>query len=72
MDAKAKAQTMMRLGEMHCFEEEQRIAIMDMVKDGLMTVDEAFAEVMSVFAVAPRTLVVLTRRSSPRSPSRSI
>jgi hypothetical protein len=46
MDSATKTKTMMRLGEMHCFEEEQRIAIMDMVKDGLMTVDEAFEEVL--------------------------
>eukprot|EP00051_Salpingoeca_urceolata_P016387 m.216844 g.216844 ORF g.216844 m.216844 type:complete len:729 (+) comp18661_c3_seq2:315-2501(+) len=41
----AEAMTMMRLGEMHCFDEEQRIAIMEMVKDGSMTVAEAQAEV---------------------------
>lgn len=36
---------MMRLGELHCFEEEQRIAIMEMVKDGSMTIEEAQYEV---------------------------
>lgn len=49
MDPKLKAQTMMRLGEMHCFDEEQRIAIMDMVKDGSISVDEAFAEVGGLY-----------------------
>lgn len=40
-----KKMTMMRLGELSCFDEEQRIFIMDMVKEGAITVDEAFAEV---------------------------
>ncbi len=39
------AMTMIRPRELDCYDEEQRIAIMEMVKDGLMTVPEAFAEV---------------------------
>jgi hypothetical protein len=35
---------MMRRGELNCFDEEQRIAILDMVKTGSITVDDAFAE----------------------------
>jgi serine/threonine protein kinase len=44
-DPKKKMMTMMRLGELHCFEEEQRIAIMEMVKDGSMTIEQAQYEV---------------------------
>jgi polyhydroxyalkanoate synthesis regulator phasin len=40
-----KKMTMMRLGELSCFDEEQRIAIMDLVKDGVLSIDEALAEV---------------------------
>jgi len=45
MDKATKAMTMMKLGELHCFEEEQRIAILEMVKDGTISMDEAIAEV---------------------------
>eukprot|EP00048_Salpingoeca_helianthica_P004078 m.73515 g.73515 ORF g.73515 m.73515 type:complete len:695 (+) comp13038_c1_seq1:54-2138(+) len=41
----SKMMTMMRLGELSCFDEEQRIAIMDLVKDGVLSIDEALAEV---------------------------
>jgi hypothetical protein len=45
--ADPRKMTMMRVGELSCFDEEQRIAIMDMVKGGAITVDEALAEVSS-------------------------
>lgn len=40
-----KALTMMRPGELFSFDEDQRIAIFEMVKDGSMTIEEAHAEV---------------------------
>eukprot|EP00042_Codosiga_hollandica_P054410 m.736092 g.736092 ORF g.736092 m.736092 type:complete len:726 (+) comp58894_c0_seq2:49-2226(+) len=40
-----KALTMMRLGEMQCFDEDQRIAIFELVKTGALTVEAAHAEV---------------------------
>ncbi|EGD82696.1 TK/HMTK protein kinase [Salpingoeca rosetta] len=40
-----KRQTMMRLTELSVMDEEQRIAIFEMVKDGSLTVEEAVAEV---------------------------
>jgi hypothetical protein len=45
---KHSTKTIMRRGELDCFNDEQRIAIMDMVKEGAITVDEAFAEVKRV------------------------
>lgn len=43
--ADAKAMTMMRLGEITSFDEEQRILIFEMVKDGSLTLEEAIQEV---------------------------
>ncbi len=42
-----KALTMMRLGEMQCFDEEQRIAIFEMVKTGALSIEQAHAEVLT-------------------------
>lgn len=41
----SKALTMMRPGELFSFDEDQRIAIMEMVKDGSLSVEEAHKEV---------------------------
>ena len=40
-----KRMTMMKLGELHCFDEAQRIMILEMVKDGSITMDDAIEEV---------------------------
>lgn len=42
---KMKKMTMMKLGELSSFDEEQRIQIMEMVKDGSLSIEEAHAEV---------------------------
>jgi hypothetical protein len=34
-----KAMTMMRLGELQCFDEQQRIDIFEMVKQGAITIE---------------------------------
>eukprot|EP00729_Bicosta_minor_P003888 gene3888-12068_t len=44
-DIQAKMLTMMRPGELFSLDEEQRIAIFEMVKDGSITIEEAHAEV---------------------------
>ena len=36
---KLKQQTMMRLGELQCFDEQQRIDIFEMVKQGAISVE---------------------------------
>ena len=41
----SKMLTMMRPGELFALDEEQRIAIFEMVKDGSITIEEAHAEV---------------------------
>ena len=61
MDDNMKKMTIMRLGELNCFDEEQRIAILDMVKTGAISVDEAFSEVKrteNVFCVCVCKCVV--------------
>ena len=41
----SKELTMMKLGELACFDEEQRIAIFEMVKSGAISIEAAHAEV---------------------------
>lgn len=45
MDADSKALTMMRPGELFSLDEEQRIALFEMVKDGSISIEDAHAEV---------------------------
>lgn len=69
MDKASKAMTMMKLGELHCFEEDQRIAILEMVKDGTISMEEAIAEVK---ATNPHTFPGLKYVGTYASPAVSL
>ena len=51
---KLKQQTMMRLGELQCFDEQQRIDIFEMVKQGAISVEVRCGRWHSAAAAAAR------------------
>eukprot|EP00039_Didymoeca_costata_P032399 m.37680 g.37680 ORF g.37680 m.37680 type:complete len:740 (+) comp9339_c0_seq1:250-2469(+) len=67
-EVEAKMLTMMRPGELFAFDEEQRIAIFEMVKDGSITIEEAHAEVKRT---NPKSFEVKYVGSAP-SPARTL